>query len=589
MQIKIKSDNFDKSLINDLSKKFNISQLITKIILSRGLKTEKEIDEFLNQSISRLHNPFSFKDMKKAVDRIRNAILMKEKILIYGDRDVDGICAVVILFTILKDLGAEEIYHYISDSCGYGLHKHIIDIYIKKGVSLIITTDCGIRDVEAVNYANSFNIDCIITDHHEPAEVLPEAYALICSKIKDDTYPDHSICGATISYKLAQALIKKETDVVSIDRLPAKTEFIKSIHNKNTKIIQAKLKDLLILSGIATIADVVPLIGENRIISKFCLSNICETEIPGLQLILKKLLNNKDYITVRDIAFKIAPLLNSPGRFENSELTFKLLTCTSTDALESIKKVLKFDKLRKEVTLENSLIINKLLEEQVDKENDNIFLLIANKMRHGVTGIVANRILAGYSKPVIILINDGREIIGAGRSNEDVDLIEILKQCQDCLKKYGGHSQAVGLTLKREKLQEFKRRVKEIAKKLILTKNYLDIDMCLNIQDISFKFASELSLLEPFGCGNPEPLFLLKDMKISEDKQVGKNKEHIKIKAQDNLSSINMVYFNGKDKFYETIDKSARFDIIVRLYIDEYLGIKRVNTVIEEIYPSNSR
>lgn len=551
----------DSSLVEEISSKNNISELLATVLINRGIKTKKEIDIFLNPTRNDFHDPYLIKDMDLAVDRILKAIKNNEKTIIYGDYDVDGITSITVLKKFLKERGL-DVGYYIPNRLdeGYGLNKAAIEKIAKEGYTLIITVDCGISGLEEVEYASLLGIDTIVTDHHEPMEQLPNAIAVVDNKRKDSTYPFKSLAGVGVVFKLTQAIGKKLN-------LPEK-EYLKYLD----------------IVCIGTISDIVPLIDENRVIAKLGLKLVEVTKNIGL----KSLLDASGYkeINSNTISFGIAPRINACGRMGYEEEALKLfLTEDETEAKIITDRLNKYNKDRQDI--EKSIFeeaISKIEENHLDKNNS--IVLGAEGWHHGVIGIVSSKITDIYFKPSILVCFEGDEAKGSGRSIPGFDLHEALSYMSDYLEKYGGHEMAIGLSLKKENFKKLQEKFEEYVTKKDISDilPIIEIDKIITLKDLNTDTVRELDMLEPFGEANKRPVFVYKNLKIDSIRALSEGK-HLKLTLKDGNTIINAIGFNlgNYSKDYTIGDK---IDVAGMLEINSFNGIDSVQINIKDIMKS---
>lgn len=495
----------DEEKVKELQNKHGISETLANIFVNRGITEDKDIEVFLNPTRDDFHDPNLLPDIEKAIKRITQAKENNEKVVIYGDYDVDGITSITVLKKFLDSLNMNVDY-YIPNRLdeGYGLNKQAVKTLSEKGYTLMITVDCGISGIEEIEYANSLKIDTIVTDHHEPLEELPNAIAVINPKRIDSKYPFRDLAGVGVVFKLIQALsIAYELDA---------KEYLKYLD----------------IVCVGTISDIVPLVNENRVITKLGLKLLKQTKNVGL----RNLMCSSGYkqIDSTSISFGIAPRINACGRMGNEEEALKLfLTDVQTEAAEITNRLNKYNKDRQET--ERTILeqaINKIDPEEL-KEKD-VIVLAGENWHHGVIGIVSSKITDMFYKPSILLCIEGDIAKGSGRSIAGFDLHDALCQTSDLLEKYGGHEMAVGLTVKPENVQKLKERLREIIEKTEIenTVPIITIDKVLNVKDLSKELIEDLKKLEPYGEANKMPIFALKNMKIDSIRSLSEGK-HLKL------------------------------------------------------------
>ena len=550
----------NNELTEQISNKFNINKLLAQILINKGITEEKEIEIFLNPKRNNFYDPFLMPDMEKAINRIIKAIQNKEKILIYGDYDVDGITSTTVLKKFLEQRGANPEYHIpnrLKD--GYGLNKQAIEEIAKNGTQLMITVDCGISAVEETEFAKSLGIETIITDHHEPGDILPNAYAIIDAKIKANKYPFNQLAGVGVVFKVIQAISIK----LGLDE----KEYLKYL-------------DLVCLG---TISDIVPLVDENRVIAKLGLKLVNVTKNLGLKTLL--ISSGYKIADSNTISFGIAPRINACGRMGFANEALQLLL--SNEREEVSKLVEKLNEYNKERQEKEKEIFEEAIR-QIDKteEKNPAIILGGNGWHHGVTGIVSSKITEIYFKPSILIGFEEGEGKGSGRSIPGVDLHEAILKCSGKLEKFGGHAMAIGLSIKKENFAVFKKEVNEYLKNKNINqiKQIIMIDVIANLKDITLETVEELKLLEPFGEVNRMPIFCIKNLRIESIRALTEGK-HLKINLRDDNMLINAIGFNMGEKSteYKIGDK---VDVVGALEMNEYNGMKSIQLNLKDIMKS---
>ena len=506
--------------IKEISKKNNVSELFAKILVNREITEEKQIETFLNPTRNDFYDPFLMPDMEKAVERILKAIENQEKVIIYGDYDVDGITSITVLKKFLSERGLETGY-YIPNRLkeGYGLNKEAIQEIIEQKYTLMITVDCGISGIEEVKTCNELGIDVIITDHHEQLDELPNAYAIIDTKRKDNTYPFRGLAGCGVVFKLTQAISIK----LGLDP----KEYLKYLD----------------IVCVGTISDIVPLVDENRVIAKLGLKLVAQTRNIGLKTLIQE--SGYKKIDSNTISFGVAPRINACGRMGYQEEALKLfLTNDQNEAKEITAELNKYN-LQRQIK-EKEIFEQATLElEKEDIDSLSTIVLCGDNWHHGVIGIVASKLTEKYFKPTILLCHEDTIAKGSGRSIPGFDLHEALVESSKYLEKYGGHEMAVGLALKEEMLDAFKQKFEEIAVKKNINKiiPVIKIDSQITSKDINKNIIKELELLEPFGEKNKMPVFVYKNLKIDSIRALSEGR-HLKLTLKDDNFVINAIGFN---------------------------------------------
>ncbi len=547
-------------LAEEISKKFNISKLLAQILINKGIVEDEKIGIFLNPKRNNFYDPFLMPNMEKAVNRIIEGIENKEKVLIYGDYDVDGITSTTVLKKFLKERGLEAEYHIPNRlKEGYGLNKQAIEEIAKKDIQLMITVDCGITAVGEIEFAKSLGIETIITDHHEPADILPEAYAIIDAKIEGNKYPFNQLAGVGVVFKLIQA--------ISIKLGLNEKEYLKYL-------------DLVCLG---TISDIVPLIDENRVIAKLGLKLVNVTKNLGLRTLL--ILSGYKTADSNTISFGIAPRINACGRMGFEKKALQLLL--SEDREEVLKLAEDLNEYNKERQEKEKEIFVEAIKQIDEKEKENPAIILGgNGWHHGVTGIVSSKITETYYKPSILIGFEGEDGKGSGRSISGIDLHEAVLKCSNKLEKFGGHAMAIGLSINKSNFKDFKEEINKYlkTKNIKEIKQIIMIDVIANLKDINLKTVEELGLLEPFGEVNKMPNFCFKNLKIDSIRALTEGK-HLKVNLRDENMQINCIGFNMGEKAIE-YKIGDKVDAVGSLEINEYNGMKNIQLNLKDIMKS---
>nr|NQU93873.1 single-stranded-DNA-specific exonuclease RecJ [Bacteroidota bacterium] len=493
----------DTEIVLELSRALNISTLLASLLVQRGVSNYREARSFFRPKLTQLHDPFLMKDMERAVIRIEMAIRNREKILVYGDYDVDGTTAVALVYTFLKSI-YKEIGFYIPDRYieGYGISKAGIDFAHESGFTLVIALDCGIKAVENIDYANEFGIDFIITDHHRPGEFLPNAYAILDPKRNDCSYPYKELSGCGLGFKLVQAFSKK-------NGMPFK-----------------RLEKFLDLVVVSIASDIVPITGENRILAYFGLKLINSKPRPGFTAILhySNIRKKPDFqyieeefvfnrkLTISDLVFLIGPRINAAGRMESGRNSVELLISKNIEtAIEKAVQINQFNTERRSLDMQITQQALELIRQDVDHPNKKATIVYDPTWHKGVLGIVASRMTETYYRPTIIFTKSNGLITGSARSVKDFDIYNAIDQCFDLLEHFGGHKYAAGLSVKPEKLDAFMEKFEQIVSETIDEKMLvpeIEIDAKIKLNNISTKFFRILKQFAPFGPENMAPIFM---------------------------------------------------------------------------------
>lgn len=550
--------------VRKLSKQCNISPLLAKVFLSRGIEEEEYIEKFLNPSMDDLHDPFLLKDMEKAVDRIIDAVKNGERIVIFGDYDVDGVTSTSILYDFLKTCGA-HVGYYIPDRKeeGYGLSMGAVQKVIDGGASLIITVDCGITAFEEVKYIVENHVDIIITDHHECKEELPEAYASVNPCRHDSTYPFKELAGVGVVFKLVKALSIKM-----------------GLEDPSLKYID--------LVALGTVADVVTLSDENRVIVKYGVKAIENTSNKGLKALIDASGVKDKLITAFTIGFVLAPRINAAGRIGDATRAVRLLTTDDENEAIALSKELNEQNSYRQETEQGILcdVLSKI-EYCVDLKKEKVIVVWGKEWHHGIIGIVASRITEIFHRPCILIAVEEGLGKGSGRSIEGFNLFEALSHCASLFEKFGGHELAAGLTIKEENIEEFKRLINEYANSLLKDSDLipkLKIDVEVTKEDISTESVRELELLSPFGVGNPSPVFAYRNLTIEEIRKVGSDK-HLKLKLKDKGTVIDAIGFN-RGHLAENYNEKDVIDVACSFEINTWNNVESVQMNLKDLRDS---
>jgi len=554
--------NIDDVKVEELAEKLNISKATAKILLNRGLEDIDRASKFIRASLEDLYDPFLLKDMDKAVERIGSAIDKGQGIWIYGDYDVDGVSSTSILVKYFRSIGYPANY-YIPNRIeeGYGINPDAIQEIHNKGGGLIITVDCGITSVKEVALANSLGIDMIITDHHECQGQLPEAYAIINPKQEDCQYPYEMLCGCGIAFKLIQALT------------PA-------------NVFKKQLYDYIDIVALATIADIVPLVDENRILVKNGLLAMQQTNNIGLHALIQVSGLKGKKLSAGQVGFTIAPRINAAGRIGDADGAVRLLTAEDfEEAMELAELLDKENKHRQQIEADIHQQALDLLENDKSYNKDNFLVLYKEDWHHGVIGIVASRIVEKYYRPVVILSVEGDEAKGSARSIPGFNLFEALHQCKDLFIKFGGHEQAAGLSLKVENIAAFRRKINEIINSTLTEEDFIpeiSFDGQLKLKELNYDLLNELERLEPYGMGNPGPKFINRLIKPMYPKTMGVEGKHLRLTLQQKEHRMEAIAFNLGGLNDDLADAEG-IDIVYSPEINEYNGNRRIQLNIKDL------
>ena len=556
----IELDNEKIKNVEKIENEYGISNLLAKILVNKNLIKKEDIDLFLKPTRHDFHNPYLMPDMALAVDRIIKAINNKEKILIYGDYDVDGITSITVVKNFLLERGA-NVTQYIPNRLneGYGLNKDAIKKISDDAVNLIITVDCGISGIEEVDYANSLGLEVIVTDHHEVGEVLPNAIAVVDAKRKDSTYPFRELAGVGVGFKLIQAIAQR------------------------LELEEKEYLKYLDIVCIGTISDIVPLVDENRVIAKLGLKLVEVTKNVGLKALLEA--SGYKKIDSFTVSFGLAPRINACGRMGKEKEALNLfLTQDENEAKKIALRLNEYNKERQDI--EKRIYEDAVNKIEKSEKNKQVLVLGSENWHHGVIGIVASKITDLYFKPSILICFEEDEGKGSGRSIPGFDLYESLTNCSENLEKFGGHSMAVGVTLKKENFEKFKEEFEKYAQNSNICDiiPIIKIDEEIILEDINIKAVEELNMLDPFGEANKMPLFMYKNLKIHSIRTLSEGK-HIKLTLKDNNFYIDSIGFN-LGHLAEEYQIGDKVDMVGSLEINRFNGRESVQINLKDLRKS---
>ena len=552
-----------------LCKDMNLNPIVARLLVERGVDSIEKARKFFRPQLTDLHDPFLFQDMAKAVDRLNLALGRKERILVYGDYDVDGCTAVALVYRFLQQYYS-NIDYYVPDRNdeGYGVTFHGVDYAYRTGVKLVIVLDCGIKAVREVDYANEKGIDFIICDHHVPDSELPKAVAVLNAKREDNTYPYQHLCGCGVGFKLMQAFAY------------------------NNGIEFSQLIPLLDLCAISIASDIVPIMGENRILAYHGLRQLNSNPSTGVKALIDICgLTEKD-LTLNDIIFKLGPRINASGRMQNGKESVSLLIEKDTDKARTIAwQINEYNEQRKDLDKSITEEANRIVESLVHEHDRKSIVLYNEEWHKGVIGIVASRLTEIYFRPSVVLTRTDDMATGSARSVAGFDVYSAIESCRDLLENFGGHTYAAGLSMKVENVPEFKRRFEEYVEAHILpeqTSEAIKIDAQLDFKDITHRFFSDIRKFNPFGPDNPKPIFCTEHVyDYGTSKVVGREQEHIKLELVDSKSStvVNGIAF-GQSASARYIKSKRSFDIVYTIE-DNVFKRNQVQLQIEDIRPNS--
>lgn len=553
----------DQLKTESLAKDLNITHLTASLLVNRGLDTVEDARYFLFGQKSNFHDPFLLKDMDKAVARINKAVEIQEPILVFGDYDADGVSSTTVMMKVLQEIGANADY-YIPNRFteGYGPNENAFKMAAERGIGLIITVDTGISALHEAQVAKDLGIDLIITDHHEPGPVLPDAFAIIHPKLEDSVYPFKDLAGVGVALKVAHALL---------GRLP---------------------EHLLEFAAIGTIADLVPLLGENRLIALSGIAQMKTSQTPGLHALLKLAKTEKSAIDEETIGFLIGPRVNAAGRLGSADPAVQLMM--TSDSEEAMMLAEEIDSLNKE----RQNLVAEIAQEAINEVEthypvkDNPVLVIGKEgWNAGVIGIVASKLVEKYYRPAIVLSFDKEkgQAKGSARSIAGFDLFKNLSTCRDILPHFGGHPMAAGMTLDLNNVDELRDRLNGLAKDQLTDEDLIPvshIDAKIGINEVNIATINELGLLSPYGVSNPKPKVLIEEANISTLRRIGSDQSHLKLSLEDAGTTIDSIGF-GFGHLHDHISPSSKLSVIGELSINEWNNIKKPQLFLRDVAVSS--
>ena len=554
-----------------LAAELGLNPVVCLLLVQRGLSTVEAVKKFFKPSLEDLHDPFLMPDMEKAVKRLNKALGNKEKILIYGDYDVDGTTAVALVYKYLRPYSSTLDY-YIPDRYdeGYGISYKGIDYAKANGITLVISLDCGIKAVDKIDYAKRVGIDFIICDHHMPDDVLPNAVAVLDAKRADSQYPYEHLSGCGVGFKFMQAFARSNNFPV------------------------ANLERLLELTAVSIASDIVPITGENRILAYYGLKQLNTNPSLGLKGIIDICGLTGKEITISDIVFKIGPRLNASGRMMNGKEAVELLLAKDAEtAREKSANINQYNEERRELDKKITDEANALSHQSINMADRKAIVVYNPAWHKGVIGIVASRLTEKYYRPAVVLTKSSELITGSARSVTGFDIYKAIEGCRDLLENFGGHTYAAGLSLKEENLSAFTERLQKLAAEEIIPEQMIpqiDIDAVLDLHNITPQFMNELKRMSPFGPENQKPVFCSLGVKdYGTSKLVGKDQDHIKLELIDDRSNtpIHGIAF-GMHQHISHIKAMRPFDICYTIEENTYNGNTSLQLMIKDIKESNT-
>ena len=547
--------------VSQLAQEAKLSPLLARMMVVRGIDTAEQIQQFLYADVNQLHDPFLMAGMEEAVERIRRALKSGEKIRIYGDYDADGVSSTSLMIYLMRELEANFDY-YIPHRAneGYGLNNGAIDDAKAQGCTLIVTVDTGISAVEQVAYAKELGIDIVVTDHHEPPEQLPEAYALVNPKLPYCPYPFKGLAGVGVAFKLAHALLGNVPE------------------------------HYLELAAIGTVADLMPLLGENRVIVQEALKRMARSQYAGIRALMTIGAIDPTEVTSTSIAFSMAPRINASGRLDHADIAVQLLTADEDET--AIAYASELDRLNKERQKIVEGIVKEAEAQLTEKMTDtgevpNVIVLAAEGWNVGVIGIVASKIVERYYRPTFVLGIDEESGLckGSARSIAGFDLYESMTECAEVFEHYGGHQAAAGMTIHRDRLSELEERLNKTAAERMTEDDYIpctEVDAECELDDVPLEVIEQLGRLAPFGMGNPSPRVVIRNAVVRDKRTMGKEGQHLKLMLGKERATLDAVAFHKGALSYR-IANDVQVDVLGELSINEWNGQRKPQLMMQDI------
>jgi single-stranded-DNA-specific exonuclease len=549
----------NQSAVEKLVAQLNITPLVSTLLVNRGIVETEAARSFLFLEGETYHDPYLLPDMEIAVDRINKAITNKEPILVYGDYDADGVSSTTVMMTVLKDMGA-NVQFYIPNRFteGYGPNENAFRFAASEGYKLIITVDTGIAAVDEANLAKDLGIDLIITDHHEPGPILPNALAIVHPKLPNSKYPFKELAGVGVAFKLAHALYKHVPD------------------------------ELLDIVTIGTVADLVPLHGENRVIVKNGLKKLAISSRPGIRALYEISNTSLPDINEETVGFVIAPRLNAAGRLNNADPAVELLlTEDQQEAKQIANEIDAINKERQSIVNEITKEAISIIETEYDLEENKVIVIVKEGWNAGVVGIVASRLVDRYYRPTIVLSYNSETGLakGSARSIAGFDLFQNLSTCRDILPHFGGHTMAAGMTLKIEHVSDLRSRLNKIANDILSSEDLVpisEIDACIPIEEVNLESIQQLNLLAPYGMGNSKPRIMLEELSMQQLRQIGADHKHLKVVFEKAGSTLDGVGF-GMGEYHSQISPLSKVSVIGELAVNEWNNIRKPQIFLRDM------
>jgi len=561
----------DREAVFELSAEANIPPVMAKIFINRGILDADAVSSFLNPRLADLHDPSTLPDIDRAAERVRQAAMANQKVVVYGDYDVDGVSGAALLVQFLKLLNMNVDYyvpHRIRE--GYGLNANAIREFTSSDVQLLITVDCGVNAVDEINEARQAGIDIIITDHHEPGIELPKAYAITNPKLPGSRYPFRHLSGVGVAFKLAWAIAQKLSPGQRVK--PEFREF---------------LMDALGLTALGTIADVVPLIGENRVLAKFGLEALSASRSPGVRALIDSARLDGYRLGSHHVSFRLAPRLNAAGRMAEASMCVELLTTDSTEKARQIaEKLDENNRHRQQIQQQVLDSVREKLEKEVDLDRDMIVVLADENWHAGVLGIVASKLVDDYYRPTVLVALDGGIGKGSGRSIPQFNLFDALVECGGPLISYGGHSQAAGIKIKHDDIDAFRGALNAYASEKLDSQDLictLDIDAEVEADELTVDLVTSIGRMAPYGEGNREPMLCARDLRLTGvPRLIGKEDRHLTFYVRRGNASFRAIAFGMAD-MYDRVSAGEYCDLAFKAKVHERNGRQSVELEVVDI------
>jgi single-stranded-DNA-specific exonuclease len=558
---------YERQTAQRLAHTLGLFETTAGLLVRRGITTPEAAEKFLYPSISALHSPFLMRDMRRAVARVNRAVEAGERILIYGDYDVDGTTATVILKKALEIIGA-SVNYFIPQRLvdGNGMRESAIDQAREEGYKLIISVDCGIRAHAVVEHAGSYGIDVIITDHHLPEGGLPAAVAVLNPKRPDCGYPEKNLAGCGVAFKLAQALLAERG-------------------------YSREIESLMKIAAIGTIADIVPLVGENRVIAKCGLAGLSHSDNLGLRALLEAVGIYGRAVTCFDIGFRIAPRINAVGRMGGASAAVELFSSPDMQTAMRFAQEMNEQNAARQKT--EADIIDEImiqLEGDTALAGDRVIVLAGERWHRGVIGIAASKVMEKMHRPALVISIEEGVGYGSGRSIKEFPLLEALDSCSDLFERYGGHSHAAGVTIQAERIGQLRRRLNEFAEQAIRDEDLvpvLEIDAELNFAEINLDLMREITCLEPFGASNPPPAFLAEDVRIVDGPHVLRDR-HLRFTLFHRGRTLDAIWWGGIN-YLESYSNASSLSIVFSLAETNYGDPNNIQIAIKDMLTTKTQ